>query len=412
MSALPKTNFNGDPYMPIELKGVLLRYGIKQPDWAAAIKQEKGTPLSFAAASLILNWNTWPKKTTVESIRTQTEAWLLSQGVPAHELEKIWLQDGEDKFRYRPPEGVHIGQASGPRLEVVVPLIKPVEVEMLSPQAKKHFELFRDPFVDDVAAADDVFLDADQRYISEAMFQTAKHGGFIAVVGESGSGKSTLRKLLIERLRNQPVRLIFPQSLDKTRLNARAICTAIINDLSPGTVVPGSPEAQARRIQKILLESNQSDFNHVLVIEEAHDLSIQTIKHLKRFYEIEDGFRKLLSIILVGQPELKDKLNEHSYPEAREVIRRIEIAELPPLNGNLESYLALKFKRIGVDPAKVIDKDAYDAIRARLTKSKSGSREIYSFLYPLVVNNLITKALNRAAAIGAPSITADLVKEV
>ena len=45
------------------------------------------------------------------------------------------------------------------------------------------------------------------------------------------------------------------------------------------------------------------------------------LKFLKRFWELEDGFKKLLSILLIGQPELKNKLDERQHYEAREVIR-------------------------------------------------------------------------------------------
>jgi type II secretory pathway predicted ATPase ExeA len=283
---------------------------------------------------------------------------------------------------------------------------------MLSPAAKKHFKLFRDPFQEDVTSPEDVFLSADQRYISEAMFTTAKHGGFLAVIGESGSGKTTLRKLLLERVRDQPIRVIFPRALDKTRISTGNLCQAIVGDLSPGQKMRSSLEAQARQVEDILLESSRADNWHVLLIEEAHDLSITTLKYLKRFYELEDGFRKLMSIILVGQPELKDKLDERRYPEAREVIRRIEIAELTPLDGSLEDYMAHKLKRVGLDCRSLFDAAAFDAIRGRLTRAKPGAREVFSQLYPLTVQNLVTKAMNRAADLGVPLITADLVREL
>lgn len=412
MGAALRINRLGDSYMPIKLKGVLTRLGVTQEDWGKQIKQYNGRPLSLSAASLILNWNNWPTSTPKDSLQRQTENWLRSRGIPDEDIANIWQLDDGDEFRAQHPEGIHTGQIPGVRrLKIVEPDIKPVEVEMLSPQAKKHFKIFRDPFQDDVSGPEDVFLSSDQRYISEAMFQTAKNGGFVAIVGESGSGKTTLRKLLMERLRDQPIRVIFPQSLDKQRLNVRHICQAIINDLAPDQTVPGSPEAAARKVQKILLDSSRADNTHVLLIEEAHDLTIQTIKYLKRFYELEDGFRKLLSIILIGQPELKDKLDENRFPEAREVIRRIELAELAPLNSYLEDYLALKCKRVGMDHKALFADDAFDAIRDRLTKKRAGSREVYSQLYPLIVNNLVTKAMNRAAQIGVPQVTGDLVRE-
>lgn len=404
-------NYKGYPYMPLRLKGVLMRYGITHTEFAGAIHQTNGQPLSVASASLILNRNHFPSKTPVSWVKQQTKDWLLSKGVMEDELADIWETDDGDAFRKAHPIGVHVGQSSGPRAPKVIPsLFEPMEVEMLSPAAKRHFKLFRDPFQDDVNSPEDVFLADDQRYIGEAMFQTAKHGGFLAVVGESGSGKSTLRKVLIERIRDLPIRLIFPQTLDKSKLSTGNICQAIVNDLAPGTTMRSSLEAQARQVRDVLLASARAEQTHTLLIEEAHDISITTLKYLKRFYEIEDGFRKLLSIVLIGQPELKNKLNERFHPEAREVIRRIEIAELSALGQNLEAYLAHKLKRLSVDPAAVLAPDAYDAIRARWAAIDSNTRTPVSNVYPLIVNNTVTKAMNRAAELGAPLVTGELIR--
>ncbi|WP_233138704.1 helix-turn-helix domain-containing protein [Aggregatibacter actinomycetemcomitans] len=72
--------------------------------------------------------------------------------------------------------------------------------QALFPATKKHFSLFSNPFTDEVRSAEEVFSSPDVRYVREALFQTARFGGFMAVVGESGAGKSTLRRDLIERI--------------------------------------------------------------------------------------------------------------------------------------------------------------------------------------------------------------------
>lgn len=408
-------NFNGDAYMPLNLKGVLLRYGLKQPDWAKAVKQSNGSPLSVAAASLLLNWGNWPKNTKAEDIRRQTEAWLLEKGVPSSDLVGIWNVDSANLHYQKQPAGIHIGQAGpvgtrGPRLKAVAApdYFDPIgEPEMLSPNAKKHFAIFKDPFSDDVQGQDDVFLSPDQRYIREAMFSAAKHGGFLAVIGESGAGKSVLRKDLIDRISRDghPISVVQPRSIDKSRLSAGGIFEAIICDLQPGARLKNSYEAKARQAETLLRDSSRAGNTHVLLIEEAHDLTIQTLKSLKRFWELEDGFKRLLSIILVGQPELKGKLDERQNFEAREVIRRCEVAELVPLDRHLEGYLELKFKRIGKTLEEMFEPDAFDMIRRRLIERRLG-------VYPLIVNNLVTKSMNLAAEIGAGKVSAEVVKEI
>lgn len=401
--------------MPLKLKGLLIKLGLRQTEWAASIKQKgrgvEGKSLSLSASTQIMNWGTWPKLTPKADIQRQTEQMLRERGASEAEIATIWEEDVEDAFRYLQPRDIHVGQKPK-RME---PDVEPMETEMLSQEAKKLFAIFRDPFTDDVQSAEDIFLSSDQRYIREAMFSTAKHGGFLAVIGESGAGKTVLRRDLIDRVNREshPITVIQPRLIDKGTLTAGSICEAIIDDLRPGEKVRRSLEGKARQVEKLLTDSSRAGNAHVLLIEESHDLSISTLKFLKRFWELEDGFKKLLSIILIGQPELKAKLDERQNYEAREVIRRCEIAELMPLDRHLEDYIALKFKRLGKDVKEIFAPDAYDAIRVRLTRQRrGGASDSVSMVYPLVVNNLVTKAMNLCAQIGAPKVCADVVKEI
>ena len=125
---------------------------------------------------------------------------------------------------------------------------------------------------------------------------------------------------------------------------------------------------------------------------------------------------KLLGIVLIGQPELKDRLNVQLNPDAREVINRCEVAELKSLNGNLRDYLELKFKRVGAVLANVFEDDAFDAMRTRLlvrkqrrTPGQTVETVQVSMLYPLMVNNLCIKAMNQAAELGLEKVSAQLI---
>lgn len=403
-------------YMPLILKGVLAMHGLKQSELAKALRQHNGRAFSPASLSHLLNWNVWPKETPADTVRGQIERWLLDANVPREVVATIWNIDGRDALRNVQPVGIQAGRPHLRAVNKLDPDFDPIgETEMLSANAKKQFSIFRDPFIDDVQGAGDVFLSAEQRYIREAMFSTAKHGGFLAVIGESGAGKTVLRRDLIDRIQRdqQPIILVQPRLIDKGTLTASAICEAIIDDLRPGEKVRRSLEGKARQVEKLLIDSSRADNVHCLVIEEAHDLSISTLKFLKRFWELEDGFKKLLSILLIGQPELKNKLDERQHYEAREVIRRCEVAELVPLDRHLEEYLTLKLKRIGKNLGDLFDANAFDAMRARLTRnSRNGAGQSTSMVYPLVVNNLTTKALNLCAEIGAEKINADVIKEL
>lgn len=409
--------YRGFDYMPLKLKGLLIEHGIPQRVLANALHFQNGGAFSIATVNLITNRGYYPRAMPEDAIKEQIRTFLKTTEASPAEIATAFDPDESGIARHSLPRGSHLAAVTplhtNPKTKKPAPDFEPMEVEMLSPAAKRHFRLFRDPFVDDVNSPEDVYLSDEQRYIREAMIQTAKNGGFTAIAGESGSGKSTLRKLLQHAIASdgQNIRVIFPRVLDKSKLTAGSICTAIVKDLQPDTTVRSSLEAQARQVELVLRQSARAGFKHVLMIEEAHDLSIQILKYLKRFYEIEseDGFGRVLSIILVGQPELKIKLDENRYPEAREVIRRCEIAELAPLR-DVKGYVDHKFSRVNLPLGQVFEEGAFDAIRERWTKVDPQTRKVKNDLYPLIVNNTVTRAMNRAAELGVPLVSAELVR--
>lgn len=390
----------------LKLKDVLAGLRVQQKALAKALD------LSTASVAQLVNHNQWPKSLSADSIKEKVQGFLREHGASQQAIDTAFEIAEPARCSASAPQG------DFQSMEEAMLLRR----QGLYPAAKKHFGLFRDPFADDVQSHEDVFVSPDIRYVREAMFQTAKHGGFMAVAGESGAGKSTLRRDLIDRIsrESQPIIVIEPYVLGmedndqkgKT-LKAAHIAEAILNTVAPLENVKRSPEARFRQLHRVLRDSRRAGNSHVLIIEEAHGLSIPTIKHLKRFFELEDGFKKLLSIILIGQTELKLKLSETNH-EVREVVQRCEVVELAPLDSRLEEYLKFKLGRLGKPLSEVIDASGVEALRAKLTIStnRRDRRDTVSLLYPLAVGNLLTASMNLAADIGVPTVNADVVREV
>lgn len=384
------------------LKALMQVHGIDQQMVADAAQVSQPT------ISQIVNHGIWPKRRTAE-VRESISQFLAARGLDtAGAFEEVQAAD---------TACTNVSQQANKEGDDNMLLAK----QVLHPATKKHFGLFRDPFADDaLQGSEDVFTTPDIRYVREALFQTARHGGFLAVVGESGAGKSTLRRDLIERINreNAPVIVIEPYIIamedndnkGKT-LKAASIAEAIINTLAPLEGVKRSQEARFRQLHRVLKDSSNAGYSHVLVIEEAHSLPLPTLKHLKRFFELENGFKKLLSIVLVGQPELAMKLSERNQ-EVREVVQRCEVVELLPLDTQLEAFLTFKFDRAGKSVKEVLDASATDAIRARLSSNIGGRKGVVSLLYPLAVSNLTIAAMNLAAQIGVPVVNADVIKGI
>ncbi len=378
----------------LKLKQILLA------NKASQAKLARHLDLSPAAVAQLINHHQFPRSMDQEEIKTSITTWLVSLGIARNDIDQAFEE--ETGAAANSP-----GQSTQTSLEDQLMLLRK---HQLTPAAKRTFNLPRNPF-DEVRSSDEVFLTPEIRYVREAMRMTARHGGFMAVVGESGSGKSTLRRDLIEWIKSesQPVLVIEPYVLGmedndtqgKT-LKAGHIAEAIMATVAPGVTPKRSPEARFRQVHNTLKESFRAGNRHILIIEEAHGLPIPTLKHLKRFFELEDGFSKLLGIVLIGQSELGQKLDERN-PAVREVVQRCEVVNLLPLDNELEGYLSHRFRLVGRPLNEVMNSKAIEALQHKLTGQN------FSVLYPLAIHNVLTAAMNHAAVIGAPLVTPELV---
>lgn len=389
------------------LKQLLKQNGIAQSSLC------KPLGVSTATINLFVNHGQRPKKNPEQFQSLFTEI-LEAKGIAADQIQQA----------LKTASNTENDQASDP-LDAVTPLEEQLMLlrkQTLTPAAKSHFKLFKNIFTENIRSSSELFNNTDINYVRESMWQAAKgNSSFIAVVGQSGAGKTTLRRELNDRIERErePVVVIEPYVLatedndikGKT-LKASHIAEAILAALAPSTNAKRSPEARFRQIHNLLKESSRAGHHHLLVIEEAHSLPIPTLKHLKRFIELENGFTPLLSIILIGQDELKIKLAENNQ-EVREVVQRCEIVTLEPFTQTtLVDYLQHRCKAAGRKLSDFIDESGLDAICTKLTRNVGRKNQHESLLYPLAVGNLITGAMNAAADLGVPVVTGDLVMEV
>jgi type II secretory pathway predicted ATPase ExeA len=374
--------------------------------------------VSPATISLVVKHGQWPKR-GADALRIELEYFFTTQCVAPQTIAAA-LGNKKAGTEAVTPVPAPLQDSQQPTSEELDPAML-LQNENLTPAARKHFGLFRNPFNDEVNSRDDVFMSPDIRLNRELLYDVARNGGFCALVGESGSGKTTIREELLERIHreNAPVIVIEPYILamedndtkGKT-LKSGQISETIVNALDPNAGLKSSPHARFKQLHELLKSSNKAGNSHVLIIEEAHSLPIATLKHLKRFRELKDGYARLLGVILIGQPELKIKLSSHN-PEVREVVQRCEVVELEPLDRHLQAYIEHKIVRVGGIATDIFDADAYDAIRTKLTRMPRGGKvsEAISICYPLVVNNLVTRAMNIAANIASKKISAELIME-
>lgn len=290
----------------------------------------------------------------------------------------------------------------------------------LSRAAKEFFGLNRDPFSDEMESQVDIYLTPSVRYVRASMLDCAVNHGFLAVVAESGAGKSTMAEALEEQISESGGEIIIirpyvlgmeSNDVKGKTLRSHHIAEAICSALEPEANLKRSPQARFAQLHKMLKDSRKSGRKHLLLIEEAHCLPIATLKHLKRFLELKDGMKRLIGITLIGQTELRDLLGG-SNAAVREVSQRCEMVELEPLNAHLEDYIKHKFSRAGGKAEDVLEASAYGAIRERLTHMPRGGRasDERSIAYPLVVNNLLSSAMNKVADLHFGKVDSSVIK--
>ena len=367
--------------------------------------------ISAAGLNRIVNQGTWPKF-DAGALRNRIWAFLVRRGATQDQAEAA-LPPLSKKLA--PVVGATEAVPEEPK-----PLKNPEEDVMLLPKqsltenARKAFTLFVDPFGSEVTRDEEMFVNGEIRFVQEAAWQAALGGRMVAVIGESGAGKSTLLGDLKEKItrQNKPVVLVEPsvEGMEDTdnkgeTMRSADIHAAIIYTLNAKATVARGKEKRSRQVQSLLEESTTSGRSHLLVIEEAHALPIPTLNHLKRLHEkMRLGRRPMLGILLMGHPELEDKLNRH---DVREVMQRTEIVRLRPLGSDLAGYLKVRAEACNRKLDELITVDGIDELRSRLTVN--AGKDHVSLLYPLNVNNWMVAALNAAAEIGAPVVNRDVI---
>lgn len=377
-----------------------------------------GCGVSVTTINQIVNRNVWPKTIGRDEMQRRITEFLQSRGVIDMQLVGIFETEAPNPFAGRsikPRRGIQAMHDDNNKEPTLMLLRK----QVLTQQAKQLFGLMRDPFLDP-QSSEELFISPEIRYVRENLYQVTRYGTFLAIVGESGSGKSTIRKDLHVRLQNdsKDVIIIEPYIIGMEDNDARGktlkagdIATAIMEAIAPGVPIPSSSERRFHKVHNVLKESHRMGNRHVLIIEEAHALPIATLKHLKRFWELEDGFEKLLSIVLIGQTELGQKLSE-ARADVREVVQRCEVVRLNPLDHQLGPYLKHRFSLAGVNLDNIMAEQAIEALRKKLTGKSANGQNSYSVLYPLAVHNIVTAALNAAAKVGAPTLSPEIIAEV
>jgi len=226
-----------------------------------------------------------------------------------------------------------------------------------------------------------------QEALAHLLYGIQGDGGFVLLTGEVGTGKTTVCRCLLEQMPdNCDVAYIFNPRLTAEELLA-TVCTEFGIACPPGNT---SNKVFIDCINAHLLDLHGKGRHAVLIIDEAQNLSAEVLEQMRLLTNLETSERKLLQIILLGQPELADLL---ARPDLRQLAQRI-IARyhLGPLNrAEIGAYIRHRLAVAGSErplfPASLL---------GRLYRLSGG--------IPRVVNLLCDRALLGAYAQGKERI--------
>lgn len=168
-------------------------------------------------------------------------------------------------------------------------------------------------------------------------------GGFVQLTGEVGTGKTTLCRLLLEQLpENVRVALVLNPRLDPVEL-LETICEELRIDVAGKR---GSLKGLVDALNHFLLDAYAQGLRVVLIIDEAQNLSAEALEQVRLLTNLETPTQKLLQILLLGQPELRDML---ARPDLRQLAQRVTARfHLTPMDAaETEAYLRHRFAVAG-----------------------------------------------------------------
>ena len=270
----------------------------------------------------------------------------------------------------------------------------------------QHFGLTQDPFS---IAPDPRYLFMSERHreaLAHLLFGVSgphstaggSGGGFVLLTGDIGTGKTTICRCFLEQIpAGCHVAYIFNPKLTVVEL-LQSICEEFHISLAPNASTPATVKDYIDALNAFLLQSHAAGQSSVLIIDEAQNLQADVLEQLRLLTNLETNARKLLQIVLIGQPELRAMLARPELEQlAQRVIARFHLDALTEAES--VQYIQHRLAVAGHTGPLPFDRRALQAIH-RLTRG-----------VPRRINLLCGRALLGAWATGLHSVNRSIVNK-
>lgn len=220
--------------------------------------------------------------------------------------------------------------------------------------------------------------------------------GITVLIGEVGTGKTTVLRAALDRIQTSGVRCAHLSNPTLSRSEFYQLL-AMEFGLSPEAAL--SKAQFLVELKSVVQQQHDAGGVSALVVDEAQSLSVELLEEIRLLANMESDTSKLLQVVLVGQPELADRLNE---PELRQLKQRIALrCLLEPMSlAETAAYIAGRIRIAGGDPVRLFSRDAVVTVFER------------SQGVPRLVSVICDNALVTGFASGAKLVGRQVVLEV
>lgn len=222
-------------------------------------------------------------------------------------------------------------------------LFAPLNLRYSFPMYLEYYGLAEPPFTITPNPRFLFFSAKHREAFNHLLYGIRERKGFVQLTGEVGAGKTTLCRALLEQLGPGFSTALILNPV----LNADQLMKAIAMELNLHVKGLDRLETVAE-INRFLLQQVEHNKDTVLIIDEAQNLTSDLLEQVRLLSNLETDERKLLQIVLMGQPELRDRLNDHGLRQLRQ---RITIRyHLSPLRRNeISQYIQHRLQVSGAN---------------------------------------------------------------
>ncbi len=232
------------------------------------------------------------------------------------------------------------------------------------------------------------------------MYGVEQRKGFVALTGEVGTGKTTILRTYLKNTEKSAIRPIYIFDPD---LTFEDLLILILKELGNEPKQKLSVPAMLERLNWTLIHEYKQGRNVTLFVDEAQNMPVETLEKLRMLSNLETTEDKLIQIVLVGQPELDDKLSAYSM---RQLNQRIAVrAQVKPLTDReSEDYIQHRLCLAGCNRSEVFSRAAMKLIIQRA----QGNPRILN----IVCDNALANGYGHQAETIDPKIVKEVLKEM